>query len=214
MSHNRCFDLPRNRTLSNYSSDYTQKIRNKTIYKDVSTKNIVKSNGAIYSGPFYLSSAGSDTSSCLISTHSHADLLNVTRGAYLCDSIPADISGNCKYDPKDGNFMVTTYDLSVVAAYTDISGVDASSNRIWPGPFNDANASADLCGNYPGVLIDPSGQWLYKNCEKQGNNFMQNVDICSNLQPGATYVASKTFAQEAKYDSTHGFTYPRCLKFD
>jgi hypothetical protein len=205
MSQFRCFNTPRELDLTQTSSDRTNNLRNKTIYSSIANHKNIKQNGHNYNSGVNLNFR--TDCSCLISAPNHTDLLQVTKGAYLTNPISAwaDTSGNCKYDIKDGNFMVTTYGEKVV----DSSFGIGNYNHIQGGAFCDI--CPDLCNNYPGVIVDPSFSIFYNisgGCEKPVD-FMKNVDI-SNL---VNDISSQVFEQYASYDKLHGFVYPRKLKF-
>jgi hypothetical protein len=203
MSRFRCFNAPKELALTQTSSDRTNNIRNKTIYSGITNHNNNKKDGYNYNSGVNLNF--STDCSCLLSAPSHTDLLQVTKGAYLNNPISTESPySKCKYDPKDGIFMVTTYATNIVGP--DFS--NSTPNTIHPGPFCDI--CPDACGNYPGVVIDPSFTVFYKDCNDEVN-FMKNVaidDMESNRDE-----PSQIFTQYASYDKLHGFVYPRKLNF-
>jgi hypothetical protein len=207
MSQFRCFNTPRELDLTQTSSDRTNNIRNKTIYSSISQHKNIKKNNFSYNSGVNLNF--STDCNCLISAPSHTDLLQVTKGAYLTNPISTEIGEEykkCKYDIKDGNFMVTTYGPRIV----DSSFGIGNYNKILQGPF--CHVCPDLCNNYPGVVVDPSFTVFYNvsgGCVPTVN-FMKNVEIDDHYRHGTP---SQTFNQYASYDKLHGFVYPRTLNF-
>ena len=179
MAKFRWFSTKSDTAFIDTGSDHTNNIRNQTIYSSIidHCNNKFPFHGAkevIYNGPVIKASNG-----CLVQALSHADLLKLTKGAYLCDALNYDISAaRCAYNfHDDGNFMITDYsNNNIVYSDFSLSLTEGSYNKIHPGPFE---YYADTCGNYPGVWIDPCNNILYHPCD-DGNNFMPNVDICKS----------------------------------
>ena len=206
MSRFRCFDSNRKVSLTQYSSNRTENLRNKTVYSDLVKHKDNKKDGTTHKTPFIL--GGCDNNQKYLRyAPSHQDLLNVTKGAFInnpictlsgCSIDPG--CGKCPYDILDGVFLTTPYDhpdkLLVLPT------LEPSGDTSW----NTVTQTTILSSDYPGVWVDPSNIWFTPSCPSGNNNFLQNTTISGETRKDFTYL------QRAKTDTLHGFSYPRCLK--
>ena len=201
MCADRCFSSPNE---SESSSDYTRTTKQKTIFNDVIKQvqgqtNFIKSNGVNYNENFGLHN------NCLAFAKSYDLLLDVTKGRYLCS--PVEDPNWVSNEAWSAGLYSVDYSANNVNVVVDTSYNAGNGNRII-FPMTQSADVADISWNglYPGVIVDPSYNIFYNQCNDQNNWRKKLVDMSFN---------NTNYYKQSKQDSNqlHGMFYPGNVSF-
>ena len=201
MCADRCFSSPNE---SETSSDYTKTTKQKTIYTDIvkqvqSQTNFIKSNGVNYNENFGLHN------NCLAFAKSYDLLLDVTKGKYLCS--PTEDPNWVSNESWSAGLYSVDYSANGVNVVVDTSYNAGNGNHVI-FPMTQPAFLADISWNglYPGVIVDPSYNIFYNECNDQNNWRKKLVDMSFNNTN--YYIQSKQQSEQL-----YGMYYPSNVSF-
>ena len=206
MSKWRCFAGP-NEDQSTSAANRTAHIRQKTIYNKLSRDVEASQNGypgnmkkhnKLYDGPIIGSNG------CLISTRSHEELLDITKGKYLCQPPPSDLQ--LKDESWLGPFGIINTS-NITGVLSGPIGLQGQPNEIIT---DDSTCLPSICDLSSNLIVDPSHCLFWSPCAYESQepyrNYQKYIDLSYNNT--APYREAIRASNPLK-----GISYPRPIKF-
>ena len=189
------------------ASSRTEQIRQKTIYnklsRDVKASNgdysgNIKKNNILYNGPIIGSNG------CLISTSSHKELLDITKGKYLCQ--PPQSNMQLKDQAWLGPFAVINTD-NITGVISGPLGLGGQPNEII---IDDSTCEPSICDLSSNPIVDPSYCLFFSPCAYESQEPYRNYQKFIDLSYSDTTSYRKAIHAS---NPLKGISYPKPLKF-